>query len=65
MNLRQCSSGSPQWRPRTLGLGNALALEGRNQEALERYEQALAYNPRLPEGEYAAGFALAQLGQSE
>ena len=47
------------------GLGNALALLGRNEEALARYEQALALRPRWPEADFAAGFALARLGRAK
>ena len=35
---------------------------GNNTAALDRYEQALALQPRLPEAEFAAGFVLARLG---
>ena len=45
------------------GSGQCAGAGGRNEEALGRYEQALALRPRLPEAEYAAGFALARLGQ--
>jgi tetratricopeptide (TPR) repeat protein len=46
-----------------LGLGNALAFMGRNEEALGQYEAAIALRPRLPEGEFAAGFVLARMGR--
>jgi Tfp pilus assembly protein PilF len=38
---------------------------GRDEEALECYEQALALRPRLPEGEFAAGFVLARVGKAD
>jgi tetratricopeptide (TPR) repeat protein len=46
-----------------LGLGNALALQSCNNEALDCYEQALSLKSRLPEAEFAAGFVLARLGR--
>jgi tetratricopeptide (TPR) repeat protein len=48
-----------------MGLGNALAMMGRNQAALAHYEQTLALRPRLPEAEFAAGFVLARLGKAK
>jgi tetratricopeptide (TPR) repeat protein len=49
----------------TMGLGNALAMMGRYEDALERYEQTLARRPRLPEAEFAAGFATGAHGKAE
>jgi tetratricopeptide (TPR) repeat protein len=46
-----------------MGMGNALASLGRNEEALERYQLVLLLRPRLAEAEFAAGFVLARMGK--
>jgi tetratricopeptide (TPR) repeat protein len=44
-----------------MGLGHALAMLEHNEEALKRYQQALALRPKLAEAEFAAGFVLARM----
>ncbi len=54
----------PTLVPALVGLGNALALLGRDAEALEHYQHALSLRPRLPEAEFATGFVHARLGHA-
>jgi len=63
--LKETTQVSPVQAGAHLNLGNALARQGRFEEALASYGRALALDPRFPEAHINQGHALLELGRLE
>lgn len=48
-----------------IGIGHALACQGKYHEALDQYDKCLTIQPSLAEAEFSAGFALARLNRPQ